>query len=206
MRKYLSAALILTLFLCSCPFGSAIFVSEIKNFDFNPDCTVFAYEDNLTDDGTTSVVKQLHINMSWACFDPKRDLLDLLENDLNLLIAEFQDNDALTFTFSVPVALNKEYLTNATPIFSAWMQIAKSTEKSIEVKQDLLIRDMQVTLTNISKDAVSGIMQTKAAFKMLKATFNAPILSADEAKIAVANWHLLKGTKPKVTPPPAGQS
>lgn len=205
MRKYLYSALIFTLFLCSCPFGSADFVSNVTNFTFQPDCTVYAYKDNLNHDGTQVADSQLHINMSWACFDPARDLNDLDEKDLQKLVAEFKANDALTLTFVEPVIQNNEYFTIKNPQFFATIKVAKATAEKNIVNVDLLRDEMVVTITSMDESMVTGKIITKSSLITLTAKFTAPILTVDQTKVAVANWHLLNGTQPKITPPPPGQ-
>ncbi len=174
LKKLIAILFFLPLLGSTCQFGSAHFESNLKNFSFNPDGTIFAYVENKSDsNGAES--RLIHVMMTWISIDPGRDLNDFGETQKNLIIQTFKKHDRLYMTFD-----------NNGTIVSFWIQ----TEMP-GVNVDKLSKVASLQSYHIDDYTVSGKLIFEDSAPLIGGTFTAPILQGKAAEIAKQNWEEL---------------
>ncbi len=188
LKKLLLILLFLPLLGSSCQFGSVQFESNVKDFTFNPDGTVFAYPQDQDNSANVTILKPFHIRMTWISIDPSRDLNDFDSIQKREIISAFKKHDFLSITFSDEKSINTHTTYNKTNIIAKMGLDARTKD----VEKEQLLDVIEIKITQYAPTAsIQGTIQFSFGTTLMKGTFTAPILQGDAAKMAQKNWEEL---------------
>ncbi len=174
LKKLVAVLFFLTTLGSSCQFGSVQFESNLKNFSFNPDGTIFSYIEDKKDESGADL-RLIHVMMTWISIDPGRDLNDFNIMQKDKIIDAFKKHDSLFMTFD-----------NKGNIINFWVRT-----QSEGVNVDKLSKVASLKNFEYDNYIVKGRIEFEDSAPLIGGIFTAPILQGDAAKIAKQNWEEL---------------
>jgi len=192
MRQKRLLIFFLPFIFMACNFGSAEFTSNIKGFSFKPDCTVFAYTDKekLPENGTDAAKNQLHIHMTWICFDPTRSLGE--NEERANIIKEFRKRDALSIVVNLPD--NKGETSIETGKYKkedVKITIYKNilNNKALEIDLVKLQEETEFEITDVTANQIKGRIKINPGALVISGNFSAYFIK-NEADVKIAKENL----------------